>query len=404
VDLARLDQVLAIDRQSRVARIQAGATGPEVETQLNEEGLTLGHFPQSFQFSTLGGWVATRAAGQASIGYGKIEDMTQGVRVVTPAGILETRDVPATATGPSIREMIIGSEGIYGIITEATTRIHPQPEIRDYRGVLFRAFEDGVTAFRDLMQSDPLHPSIVRLSDEAETAAYAVLAHEHRGLRHVVDEAVEWYMRARGYDPAEGTSLMLLGFDGSREWVAQQWSLALEICRAHGGLPLGPSVGRTWKRERYAQPYLRDTLLDHGILVDTLETATNWTNLISLYRAMVAALKGAITTNGGGPGYVMTHVSHAYEQGASLYATFLGRQIPTSDPLVKQAQWEGIKEVVTEAILDAGGTLSHHHGVGRDHAPWLEGEIGPTGVKALRSLKQSLDPNGIMNPGILLLQ
>lgn len=404
VDLARLDQVLAIDRQSRIARIQAGATGPEVETQLNEKGFTLGHFPQSFQFSTLGGWIATRAAGQTSIGYGKIEDMTQGVRVVTPAGILETRDVPATATGPSIRQMLIGSEGAYGIITEATMRIHPQPEVQDYRGVLFRAFEDGVTAFRDLMQSDPLHPSIIRLSDEAETAAYTVLAHEHRGLRRVVDEAFEWYLKARAYDLADGTSLMLLGFDGSREWVANQWSLALEICRAHGGLPLGHSVGRTWRRERYAQPYLRDTLLGHGILVDTLETATNWTNLMSLYRAMVAALKGAITTNGGGPGYVMTHVSHAYEQGASLYTTFLGRQIPTSDPLVKQAQWEGIKEVVTEAILDAGGTLSHHHGVGRDHAPWLEEEIGPTGVKALRSLKRSLDPNGIMNPGTLLLQ
>jgi alkyldihydroxyacetonephosphate synthase len=404
VDLARLDQVLGIDRQSHTARIQAGATGPEVETQLNGKGFTLGHFPQSFQFSTLGGWIATRAAGQTSIGYGKIEDMTQDVRVVTPAGILETRGVPASATGPSIREMIVGSEGTYGIITEATMHVHPQPAVQDYRGILFRTFEDGVAAFRDLMQSNPLRPSIIRLSDEAETGAYAALAHEHRGLRRVVDEAAGWYLKARGYDPVQGTSLMLLGFDGSREWVAQQWSLALEICRAHSGLPLGRSVGRTWKQERYAQPYLRDTLLGHGILVDTLETATNWSNLMPLYRAMVAALKGAITTNGGGPGYVMTHVSHAYEQGASLYTTFLGRQIPTSDPLVKQAQWEGIKEVVTAAILDAGGTLSHHHGVGRDHAPWLEKEIGQTGLKALRSLKQSLDPSGIMNPGILLLK
>jgi alkyldihydroxyacetonephosphate synthase len=178
----------------------------------------------------------------------------------------------------------------------------------------------------------------------------------------------------------------------------------LEICRAHGGLPLGRSIGRTWRRDRYAQPYLRDTLLGHGILVDTLETATSWSNLMPLYGAMVGALKGAITTNGGGPGYVMTHVSHAYEQGAALYATFLGRQIPTSDPLVKQAQWEGIKEVVTDAILDAGGTLSHHHGVGRDHAPWLEEEIGQTGLKALHSLKRSLDPLEIMNPGVLLLE
>ena len=157
-----------------------------------------------------------------------------------------------------------------------------------------------------------------------------------------------------------------------------------------------------WKRERYAQPYLRDILLGHGILVDTLETATTWSNLMPLYRALVAALKGAITANGGGPGYVMTHVSHAYPQGASLYSTFLGRQIPTSDPRVQQAQWEGIKEVTTTAILDAGGTLSHHHGVGRDHAPWLEQEVGQVGVRALRGLKEALDPGRIMNPGILL--
>jgi alkyldihydroxyacetonephosphate synthase len=195
---------------------------------------------------------------------------------------------------------------------------------------------------------------------------------------------------------------MLLGFDGDGEWILRQWELALEICRDHGGLLLGRSIGRSWERDRYAQPYLRDTLLDRGILVDTLETATNWSNLTRLYAAMVGALKDAITKNGGGPGYVMTHVSHAYEQGASLCSTFAGRQIPTSDPLAKQAQWEGIKEATTEAILAAGGTLSHHHGVGRDHAPWLREEIGQVSVKALRDLKKSLDPDETMNPGVLL--
>lgn len=403
LDLARLDEVLSVDAESRTAHIQAGARGPEIEAQLNEKGFTLGHFPQSFQFSTLGGWVATRAAGQTSIGYGKIEDMTQAVRVVTPAGIVASKDVPATATGPSIREMMVGSEGIYGVITEATMRIHPQPQVQDYRGILFRAFEDGVAAFRDLMQGESVCPSIIRLSDASETAASVALAHEHGGLRYLVDRVVERYLKVRGYDPSAGTSLMLLGFDGTREWVPQQWSVALEVCRAHGGLPMGRSVGRSWKRERYAQPYLRDILLSHRVLVDTLETAANWSDLMSVYRSMVSALKGAITTNGGGPGFVMTHVSHAYEQGASLYATFLGRQIPTADPVALQAQWEGIKEVVTEAILGAGGTLSHHHGVGRDHAPWLEKEIGQIGVKAIRSLKESLDPNETMNPGILLL-
>ncbi len=404
LDLARLDRVLSVDMESRTARIQAGARGPELEGQLNEHGCTLGHFPQSFQFSTLGGWIATRAAGQASIGYGKIEDMTQALRVVTPAGIVETHDVPQTATGPSIREMMVGSEGIYGVITEATMRIHPQPDVQDYRGIVFHSFEDGVGAFRDLMQSGPIQPTVVRLSDAAETSAYAALGRAHKGLRNWIDHIAEWYVKARGYDLGAGAALMILGFDGTRQFVPQQWSLAMEVCRAHGGLSLGRSIGESWKRERYAQPYLRDTLLAHGVLVDTLETATNWSNLMPLYEATVGALKGGITANGGGPGYVMTHVSHAYPQGASLYSTFLGRQIPTADPRVQQAQWEGIKEAATEAILSAGGTLSHHHGVGRDHARWLEAEIGETGMKVLRGLRQSLDPERTMNPGILLLK
>jgi alkyldihydroxyacetonephosphate synthase len=402
LDMAKLDRVVAVDPESRTARIQAGASGPEIEAQLSAHGLTLGHFPQSFEFSTLGGWVATRATGQNSIGYGKIEDMTQAVRVVTPADIIETKDVPASATGPSIREMIVGSEGIYGVITEATMRVHPQPQVQDYRGILFHSFEDGISAFRELMQRKDLHPSIVRLSDASETAGYAALAHEHHGLRRVLDRLIGWYLKAHNHGLDGRSVLMLLGFDGDRQWIRQQWELALEICSDHGGLLLGRSIGKSWKRDRFAQPYLRDTLLGRGILVDTLETATNWSNLEQLYTAMVGALKDAITNNGGGPGYVMTHVSHAYEQGASLYATFLGRQIPTPDPLAKQAQWEGIKQAATEAILAAGGTLSHHHGVGRDHAPWLKEEIGPAGLQMLRALKQSIDPTDSMNPGILL--
>jgi alkyldihydroxyacetonephosphate synthase len=281
-------------------------------------------------------------------------------------------------------------------------RIHPRPQIQDYRGVLLHSFEDGISAFRELMQSKDLHPSIVRLSDASETAGYAAIAHEHHGLRRLLDRAVEWYLKAHKYDLDGGSALMLLGFDGDIEWIHRQWEIALEICLDHRGLLLGRSIGRSWKRDRFAQPYLRDTLLDRSILVDTLETATNWSNLKPLYAATVGALKDAITNNGGGPGYVMTHLSHAYKQGASLYATYLGRQIPTPDPLAKQAQWEGIKEAATDAILAAGGTLSHHHGVGRDHAPWLSEEIGSTGLAVLRAVRQSLDPTETMNPGILL--
>jgi alkyldihydroxyacetonephosphate synthase len=402
LDLAKLDHVLSIDPISRTARIQAGATGPEVEAQLNAQGFTLGHFPQSFEFSTLGGWIATRSAGQASVGYGKIEHMTQAVRIVTPVGIVETKDTPATAAGPGLLEMLIGSEGTYGVITEATVRIHSLPQVQDYRGVLFHNLEDGLAAYRDLMQNPSLHPASVRLSDAPETAAQAVLSHEHHGLRRLADDLITRYLNVRGFDLASGSALMLLGFDGESEWTAKQWNLARNICDDHGGLCLGRSVGRSWKRDRYAQPYLRDTLLGHGVIIDTLETAATWSNLMHVYEAMVSAMKATITATGGGPGYVLTHISHAYAHGASLYSTFLGRQVGDPDPLAKQAQWQEIKQATTEAILDAGGTLTHHHGIGRDHMPWLEKEIGSVGVKVLRSIKRTLDPTNVLNPDILL--
>jgi alkyldihydroxyacetonephosphate synthase len=402
LDLARLDRVLSVDPTSRTARIQAGATGPEVEAQLNAQGFTLGHFSQSFEFSALGGWIATRSAGQNSIGYGKIEALTQAVRVVTPVGIVETKDTPATAAGPSLLELLIGSEGTYGVITEATMRVRPLPAVQDYRGIIFHGLEDGVAAFRDLMQSADLRPAIIRLSDVPETAAQAVMSHEHHGLRRLADHLIERYLDAQEYDLTAGSTLMLLGFDGDAKWTARQWRLALTICGDHRGLSLGRAVGRSWMRDRYAQPYLRDTLLGHGVMVDTLETATTWSNLMPLYEAMVGAMRGAIGATDGGPGYVMTHISHAYEHGASLYSTFLGRQVPDPDPLVRQAQWQAIKRATTDAILAAGGTLTHHHGIGRDHALWLEEEVGRVGMKVLRVLKPTFDPTGILNPGILL--
>jgi alkyldihydroxyacetonephosphate synthase len=402
LDLARLDRVLSVDPVSRTARIQAGATGPELEAQLNVQGFTLGHFPQSFEFSALGGWIATRSAGQNSVGYGKIEDMTQAVRVVTPLGIIETKDTPATAAGPSFLQLLVGSEGTYGVITEATMRIHPLPAVQDYRGILFHSLEDGLAAFRDLMQSPQLRPSIIRLSDAPETAAYAAMSHEHHVLRQVIDSLTGWYLAVRGYDLTVGSNLMILGFDGDAEWTGRQWDLALKICSDHQGISMGRAVGRSWMHDRYAQPYLRDALLGHGVMVDTLETATSWSNLMHLYETMVRVMKGFITATDGGPGYVMTHISHAYEHGASLYSTFLGRQVPDPDPLVRQAQWQTVKQATTDAILDAGGTLSHHHGIGRDHTPWLEQEVGQLGMKALHTLKQTFDPDGVMNPGVLL--
>ncbi len=402
LDMARLDRVLSVDPVSRTARIQTGVTGPKVEAQLNARGFTLGQFPQSFEFSTLGGWIATRSAGQNATGYGKIEHMTQAVRIVTPAGIIETKDTPATAAGPGLLEMIVGSEGTCGVITEATMRIQPVPKVRDYRGVLFRNLEDGIAAFRSLMQCRALRPVIARLSDAPETAANSVISNEYHGLRRLAGHLTERYLKAQGYDLGGGAVLLLLGFDGDDDWTARQWNVALEICGDHRGLSLGRAMGRAWMRDRYAQPYLRDTLLGHSVMVGRLETATTWSNLMHLYQAMVSAMKATIVTTGGGPGYVLTNVSHAYEHGASLCSTFLGRQVDDADLLVRQSQWREIKQATTEAILDAGGTLTHHHGIGREHAPWLKQEVGSLGLKVLRSLKQTLDPTGILNPGVLL--
>jgi alkyldihydroxyacetonephosphate synthase len=209
-------------------------------------------------------------------------------------------------------------------------------------------------------------------------------------------------LKVQGYDLASGSALMLLGFDGEAGWVAQQWEKALEICGDHRGRSLGRAVGQAWMRDRYAQPYLRDALLGHGVMVDTLETATTWSNLVHLYESMVTAMRGVISVTNGGSGYVMTHICHAYEYGASLRPTFLVRQVNDPDPLVKQEQWQVVKLATTDAILAAGGTLTHHHGIGRDHAPWLREEMGPLGVESLEALKHTFDPTGIMNPGVLL--
>jgi alkyldihydroxyacetonephosphate synthase len=402
LDLANLDRVLCVDPVSRTARIQAGATGPEIESQLNAQGFTLGHFPQSFEFSTLGGWIATRSAGQNSNGYGKIEDMTQAVRAVTPAGVIETKDTPSTAAGPSLLQQLVGSEGAYGVITEAWMRIRPLPAVQDYRGILFPVLDDGIAAYRNLMQSVDLRPSSVCLSDAAETAAYAVLNHEQQGLRRLAGGLLERYLKVQGHGLASGGALMLLGFDGTADWVASQWNRALEMCNDHHGRLLGRAVGQAWMRDRYTQPYLRDTLLDRGIMVDTLETATTWSNLMHLYDSMVTAMRGVISITNGGSGYVMTHICHAYEYGASLRPTFLVSQVNDPDPLVRQEQWQVVKQATTDAILAAGGTLTHHHGIGRDHAPWLGEEVGPLGVESLKALKRTFDPTGIMNPGVLL--
>ena len=395
LDLARLNRLVALDAVSQIATIEAGILGPDLERELNARGLTLGHLPQSFEFSTLGGWMATRGAGLASTKYGKIEAMTVSARVATPRGIVETRAAPATAAGPSFLQLLIGSEGTLGVITQATMRLHGLPKASDYRALLFKRFADGVVAIREMLQSD-ITPATVRLSDEDETRSFFSLREASTGWKGFTESIGIRAVGARGYSFERG-ALMILGFEGSADAVSAGQAGGLAVCRAHGAFDLGHGVARAWLRDRYETPYLRDVLMDHGVLVDTLETATTWENLERLHGKLAAAIADAAASTGS-RALVMTHVSHGYRDGASLYVTFLARMARGKEI----EQWETIKRAATDCIMADGGTLTHHHGVGYEHAPWMEQEIGARGMDALRAVKQALDPNDIMNPGKIL--
>jgi alkyldihydroxyacetonephosphate synthase len=389
LDLRRLDGVSAIDRTSLTATLEAGLLGPEAERRLAGEGLTLGHFPQSYEFSTVGGWVATRSAGQASTGYGRIDELVEGLRCVAPAGEVAARPLPASAAGPDLRELLVGSEGVLGVICEATLRVRPAPAARRYEGWSFRSFGEGCDAFRVMEQADA-SPDVARLADGEETRVG--LAFASSGGR--ADRLARAYLRMRGH---EGGCLAIVGFEGDEEDVERRRTRSAAMLRAGGGVALGRRPGEAWLRGRYAGPYLRDELLDRGVLVDTLETATSWSNLAVLCRAVGEALRSSLAARGTPP-LVMCHVSHLYHSGASLYFTFLARQEQDA-PL---EQWRAAKTAASEAIVGAGGTITHHHAVGRDHRPWMRAEVGDLGLELIRAVKERLDPEGIMNPGKLL--
>ena len=388
LDLGRLDRVVEVDRMSLTATLEAGLRGPDAERALGQEGLTLGHHPQSFEYSTVGGWVATRSAGQASTGYGRIDEIVEGLRLVAPAGEMDTRALPASAAGPDLRELLVGSEGVLGVICDATLRVRPLPAERRYEGWSFRSFAEGCEAFRVMEQADA-SPDVARLSNENETRLALALASP--GGRAVA--LVRRYLRARGH---ERGCVAIAGFEGTADDVERRRQRSAALLRAGGGVALGRRPGDAWRRTRYAGPYLRDALLDRGVLTETLETATNWSNLEPLYRGVEGALRATLAERGT-PAFVLCHVSHLYRSGASLYFTFFARQ--EDDAL---AQWEAAKAAASEAIIAGGGTITHHHAVGRDHARWMQAEVGELGLELIRAAKEKLDPAGIMNPGKLL--
>ncbi len=395
LDLRGLGEVVRLDRESRIVTVQAGARVPALERYLAAEGLTTGHRPQSYEHVSLGGCAATRSAGQASTGYGRFEELVLGLRVSAPAGEIELPAHPASAAGPDLRRLVVGSEGTVGVIHELHLRVRPAPQAEHYEGVFFEDFQAGVQALRALAQ-ERTAPAVARLSNEAETrlslAQASAGAEGRRGL--LKSRAGQAYLGLRGY---RAGCLAILGFEGAPEEVQRRRRRAHELIRDHGGLAVGRAPGEAWKAQRFAAPYLRDELLTHGVMAETLETATRWSNLARLYHATTRAIEDALSGQGT-PGVVGCHVSHLYETGASLYFTLLAAQREGHE----LEQWRAVKRAASDAIAANGGTITHHHAVGRDHAPWIAGEVGKQGVEALRALKERWDPAGIMNPGKLL--
>jgi alkyldihydroxyacetonephosphate synthase len=376
LDTRRMNALLALDHESRLAVFEPGLRGPEAEALLGPHGFTIGHFPQSYEYATLGGCAASRSSGQSSAGYGRFDDLVMSLRLATPVGEMMLGRAPKSAAGPDLRQLILGSEGALGVITSLTLQIRPAPNERVYEGWRFQSFVDGTTAIRRLVQDGP-RPTVLRLSDEAETMLNLARPAEF------------------GQSPVAGGCLAILGYEGTVEDVAARRAGAGLVLSAAGG-EHDVDAGESWARDRYRGPYLRDALLDAGAIVETLETVAFWSSLAEVYHAVSVALRDALTAQGTPP-VILCHVSHTYPAGASLYFTVGCAAL--KDPV---SQWHAAKAAASEAILTAGGSITHHHGVGRDHLEWYVREIGELGVKALRAVKAQLDPVGILNPGILI--
>jgi len=376
LDLMYLDELVAVDPVSRLATFQAGVRGPDAERLLAAHGFTLGHLPQSFERATIGGFAATRSAGQASAGYGRFTDMVDALRVATPRGDWHLGVAPASAAGPDLRAVVLGSEGAFGVITEVTVRVRPKPTYHHYTAYALDGWTRGAAAVRDLAQHHAL-ATVTRLSDVDETDVALALS---GGLK---TKALRTYLKRRG---VKKPCLLILGWEEPHAARATR-----RVLRRHHPIPLGRAVGEAWRHGRFAGPRQRDQLLDAGVCVETLETATHWSGLDDLRDAVTTALR----TVSDRP-LVMCHISHTYETGASLYFTVLAPQ--AADPI---AQWQHAKQAACEAIAGRG-TITHHHAIGVDHAPYLDAEIGDLGIEVLTAVKKTLDPTGILNPGKLI--
>ena len=391
VSMARLCRLLHLDTEALLATFEAGVFGPDLEAQLRAQGHVLGHYPQSFEYSTLGGWIATRSSGQQSLRYGRIEQLFAGGVVETPRGTLEIPAFPASAAGPDLRETVLGSEGRLGIITQATVRVSPVPPYEAFHAVFFPDWDSAIAAARTLAQARG-GLSLLRLSNPLETVTMLALA-GHRRLVGLLDG----WLRLRGC--GAGRCMLLLGVSGHEPEAQRAVRAALALCRRHRGRHVGRKLGDKWRQGRFRNVYLRNAAWQHGYAIDTVETAVDWPRVTATMGAVEAAATHALAAHGEAV-HAYTHLSHLYAQGASVYSTFVWRL--AGDFETDMARWRALKGAVSDAIVANGGTISHQHGVGIDHAPYLVAEKGEQGIAALRAVLRHFDPDGLLNPGKLV--
>ncbi len=391
VDLSQLNHLIDLNETSHLATFEAGVCGPDLERQLREHDYTLGHFPQSWELSTLGGWIVTRSSGQQSYHYGRIEDLMAGGHVESPCGPIELLPLPASAAGPDLRHLILGSEGRFGVVTRAIMRVQKLPEVDNFYGIFFHDWQSGVDAVREVAQAQtPV--SMMRLSDAQETDTTLKLSGK--------DQLVGWARRGlNALDYKSNRALLILGVTGSASATRHAYREAASIARSHGGLLTGQTIGKLWRKSRFLTPYLRNTLWERGYAIDTLETALPWSKVVPTAAAIKAAIRDALQALNGRV-LVFAHLSHVYADGASIYVTYVWRR--ASDPDQTLQHWQSMKTAASVVIVANGGTISHQHGVGLDHKPYLKVEKGAIGLQMIEAVRHALDPDRILNPGKLI--
>lgn len=395
VNLGRMSKVLEIDETSGLAHIQAGVFGPDMEDQLQARGWTMGHHPDSFVWSTLGGWIATRSSGMQSDKYGDIADIVRGLTMVMPGQVLQLRPLPSSSSGPSVREMVLGSEGRLGVITSAWVNVHRIPEVRELQAYFFPTYEDGLKACEQIISSDAA-VMMARVSDPIETQYIMANGKKSGRVSSLANKAIQKIMLQKGWD-LEKIAMSFIGFEGSANHVRYEKGLVGKIVKDNGGMGVGKGPGTLYDQKKYDTPYIRDFMLDRGLICDVSETTTPWKYAAEIHAKIVDRFAKAMDDLGV-RGVVFCHLSHSYHSGACQYFTFA----IADDSDNQEATYDAAKRVIQQSFMDFHGTVSHHHGVGEEHSPWMDQDISPAGVFIQRKLFEGVDPGRNLNPGKII--